>query len=600
MQSELVVISTVVEVEYDGYMKFSIRLSPTGTSVREGFDVKADCMKRHIDKLWLEIPLKSNIAKFVHNSGWPIGAKSEELKENKSQLFPVNWYGNDECGLGIYFESDQNWRSFKREEAVECIFCDDNRILRYHLLDSAPKCWEKEDTLRPTSDARGTERTPVFFEFALQATPIKKFDETQVRNHIVHIDCFEKIYIPYSDFLMGKVNDMDDTIVMDKLKSGNVNILTLHQAWNPIQGYWKLDKKHTERLKLIVDEAHKRGIKVMLYFCDSLSTLRPEGEDFMLRNAHFHWYHIPDISFYRTPPQRIYRTCTKSEELFDTLIAGMSEAIENFNVDGIYLDSATIPWGCTNEKHGCGYIDEYNKLHPTYPVHATHSSMQRMYEEITGRLGKPIHIHAYNSFFPAALGYSDTTWNGEQVAFGCGSDTEAIIASFTQGFMRTEMTGRNIGVNCQMLAYELPDKSWDFKKALSVCVPYGIYPRPNSVYGPLDVMIPLWKALDTFDPATCQWHPFWQEGTGAYCNNETIKISSYSNDALRILIVANPSTEKLDNVSITLTDCQFNQMIYSSDSDSNITVYDGKIEADLPPFTTLLVECKLMVTSKNS
>ncbi|MDD5603828.1 MAG: DUF6067 family protein [Eubacteriales bacterium] len=381
----------------------------------------------------------------------------------------------------------------------------------------------------------------------MQAKPIKPFYEEYIEQNIVHIDCFSKIYIDYSDFLLGPVSDKDHQIVMDRLKEKGVNILTLHEKWIDIEGYWKASPLRAEQTLKIVEEAHKRGIKVMAYFCSSISTLRPESEDYIERNAHIDGNGNYVISHYRQPPQRTIRVCGNGREVYRDLTDGMQEAADRFGFDGVYMDSADIPWECTNAKHGCGYEDQFGLRRPTYPISALREEFMEIYERFSAQ-GKIVHLHSYSAFIPAVHAFCDMYWNGEQLHF---SKMYGELTNTPLEFIKTECLGRNIGVPCQFLAYEMGDK-WNFEMALSLTAVHGIYPRPNDVNHPLDVMSQVWRVLHEFDVAHSEWLPYWEGGgLPVTAGDSNVLISAYIKGNDILAVIANPNDKAAENIRLS-------------------------------------------------
>lgn len=544
MQSRFAVISAVITVDYDGCIQYDLRLSTRADSVRAGFDAAPDAGKRIVDRLWLEIPLKKEHVPFAHhNESYYSGA----AKDGSRPFTPISWFGSDKRGLEICFESDEHWNPAEKACAMETVSDETSRTVRFRLLDDQPKRWQKE--------APGTNRgifvTPIHYGFSLTATPVKPCEEAWLlREHIIHVDCFDRINTEYLKFFTSPVSETNPTIVLDHLKNKGVTTLTLHQKWNPVQGWWKLGSRDSERIHTLVEEAHRRGIKVVFYFCNTLSTLRPEKEDYMLRNAHVNTAGKPVISFYRTPPQRTYRSCANGPELFRDFTAGMAEFVCEYNADGVYIDSANIPWACANAAHGCGWTDEDGVRHATYPIRAMRESFRRIWEEIHERLGKSVQIHPHNSFIPSVWAYGDLVWTAEAIALGKKTNTQAIIDAFSEDVIRTEFCGRNVGVPCQILAYDLPDGSWTIRSALAVTAPYGVYPRPVNIHSSLDVMAKIWRVLDEIEAGGCTFHPFYEGNVGAVCTHPAVRISAYEKDGVQVLLVSNPTAESIENVCI--------------------------------------------------
>lgn len=256
MQSRFAVISTVITIDYDGCMTYDMKLATRSDSVRVGFDAAPDTAKRIVDRLWLEIPMKKEHSVFErHSEPYRSGAS----EDTSFSFTPISWFGDDNRGLEVCFESNENWNPYDENSAMEIFSDDKTQTFRVRFLDSQPKLWERE----AGGSDRGIYVTPINFSFSLTATPIKPCDEAWLlREHIIHVDCFDRIETEYLKYFTSKTSDTDDTIVLDRLMEKGVTTLTIHQKWNRVQGWWKLGRYDSERIHKLIDEAHKRGIKI--------------------------------------------------------------------------------------------------------------------------------------------------------------------------------------------------------------------------------------------------------------------------------------------------------------------------------------------------
>ena len=593
METDLFIISSVVTVDYDGYINFSFKLSPMGANVREGFDVSFDRQLRIIDSLHLEVPMVKEIAILNHKSATDTGRYNGAAQEEFSYLKPVNWFGCEKAGLGIYIESTENWQPKDRRRSMETFVDGESYVIRFHILDSMPMAWNYEYLMKysdsefaNTKDAGKFTLPPLSYSLSIQATPVKPFDNSFLKEHIIHIDCFERIECEYTKYFLETKAKNTDMCILDYLKSKGVTVISLHQKWNRIQGYWNLGPNDSKRIKQLIDEIHKRDMKVIFYFCNTISTLRPVTDKYIQENRQLNADGRPVTSFYRTPPQRSIRTCANGPDLFNDFTKGMAEFVREYNADGVYIDTANVPWHCTNESHGCGYRDLFGVLHATYPVEGMRRAFRHIYEEIHHKLGKEVHIHPHDSFMPSVYAYGDLFWGGEYIALKHKTDSEAIINEFKPELIRTILTGKNVGVPGQLLVYELPNKTWDFQKAMSIIAPYGVYMRPVEIYSSLDYMRGIWQALDKFKVWECELNPFYQGNTGAECDNENVMISSYESDDEFVLVATNPGEKSLKNVKIS---CR-----YPLDTEliSGYTYSSQNEGVDFEPYDTKFIRCK--------
>ena len=209
-----------------------------------------------------------------------------------------------------------------------------------------------------------------------------------------------------------------------------------------------------------------------------------------------------------------------------------------------------------------------------------------LYEEIHEKMGKTIQIHPWSAFIPSLLAYGDLYWAGEAVALKHKTDTQAIINALNEEMFRSEFSGKNIGVPCQFLAYNLPDDSWNFRTATSLCASFGIYPRPIDVHTTLDRMSHIWNVLDRFDAKECAFHPFYEGNVKAISNCDKIRISSYEKEDTFVLVITNPNMEDVSGVTVISDYPAVRELMHGR-------LIEGKsFTVDMPAFETLFVECK--------
>ncbi len=531
MQSEQFIINTCFKLSYDGCMQTDIKLMPRGMTVAQAYGMEE--IKKpgyRIGKLILEIPLRKSAelyhmfpnGKIIDGDGevtvpFSMTSCSGELPKSVSWLpfRPILWFGNEKRGLCIFSESDENMQPRDVYHVNEIIDVEnsDTRLLRIHLLDSHPKKWGAV----PTGKAPNYVYTPLSFSLGFEATPIKPFPKNPALHNALHIDCFKKIEGDYAPYLAG---DFGGENGYDRMKRLGVSTLILHEKWNKMQNFPYLSEPTANRLKEIISQCHRRGIKVIPYFGYELSSLSPlwsETRDEALRRE-------PDGSigggWWRVPPQRDYILCYKSS-FKDIFVEGIRSLIEEYHFDGIYLDTTLNAGGCTNELHGCGYIDSEGKRKPTYPILAIRDLLRRLYE-IVEPLGGIINYHSYACCNIPAMGFTHLGWNGESIQLKLLNEG---AKSLPLDYFRAEYMGRNFGIPQELIAYENRPK-WTFEQATAFSVIHGILPRPNNIEGPLEFMSEIWKIFDKFPIDKSEWI-LYNENDEITTGNDAVKCSFY-------------------------------------------------------------------------
>ncbi len=552
MQSDKFIINIAYNIEYDGYCKVSVKLMPRGHTVAEEFGL-ANTQKAQfkLERLWLEIPLKEKSSEMYHiypiaditdDSGKIYKKKdfdtcSGELGKGNYRLpfETILWLGDDEKGISVILPSDENIQPMDGNAFIEIDRKDGERVLRYRLLDSPPIKWEKFKS-NPQS------AYVISFSMGIQVTPVKPLPDKTFPHNALHIDCFKKIEGNYIDFLSNPVKEGDTEIGYDRIKRLGVNTLILHEKWNDIQNYPYLTEFSSNQLKTIINECHARGIKVIPYFGYEISSLAPDfdeiDKDVIVINEHGN----ADGGWWRVPPQRDYPVCYNSSYRH-TFVNGIKELIEKYRFDGVYIDGTIYPRKCINESHGCGYIGADGKRHGTYPIDGIRQTLKELYAVIEP-IGGIINFHSNACNF-AAMAFTHLDWAGESIQFKLVKEG---ASDLPLDFLRAEYGGRNFGVQMEMIVYE-NRPIWRFEQAMALGMVHGIFPRPNDIGEPLELMSKVWEITNVFPVDKSAWLPYWKNDDNFF-NTDKIKVSEFRYidvcaERQSLIIASNLSGEKV-------------------------------------------------------
>lgn len=552
------IVNTALSVDFDGYCAMDLKIMPRGRTVAEVFGVAQEKKNEFsLDKLWLEIPLKKEYVSLFHYfpanpipsfENENLGFKSSSVCMSRaipcSMKFPFKpllWVGNENQGLCWCADSDENWEPADPNSAIEIIDGKDEVLLRFHFIDSTAKAWQPIPG-RP----KNYTYPPLSFKMGIQATPVKPFAENPYKEKILHIDCFKKILEEYDDFLANPVVEGSNENGYDRMQRLGVTTLLIHEKWNKVQNYWELSEPTKKLAKTVVAECHKRGIKVIPYFGYEISTLNPKYSEYATSRRQ-----EPSGPYaggwYRKPNQRAYCVCFHSQYAKD-MAEGVKKLTEDYDFDGIYLDSTLYPSACVNTDHGCGYTDLNGQLRPTYPITPLRSFMKNLYEYFEP-LGKMVTPHLSNCCNIPALSFSHLNWDGEHSQAYINANG---IEKIPLDYMRTEYSARNFGIPYEFLAYTF--ENWSFEDSLSIGLIHGMLSRPNDIGKPLEIMAPIWKAVDSFPMVGSTWHPYWENGL--LPEDSKIKISYYKaqNNEEFLVFVSNPTDSNDQITTIQLTE----------------------------------------------
>ena len=565
MRSEAITIDVVSTVEFDGYTNIVLSAMPrTHTLYEDKAYGRQKPTNWSLDQLWVEIPLKKAYAKnfhyFPNRDGEPTPtfygksipnnrvASSREIPSSMSMPFmPILYVGDETRGFCFAADDAKNWQPKYVNKAMEIIDGEEEVIVRLHLTDSYPLSW-----LRPNGDPKRSASLPLTFNFNFQFTPVKPFPENPYKEKILHIDCFNgKIPIEYNDYLAGEVVEGSGENCYDRMKRLGVTTLILHEKWNPVQNCWIIGEDTTRRTSEIVKECHSRGIKVIPYFGYELSTLSPywyskseEWINMIAPNT------AKDFSWYRKPNQRARHMCSGSE-FNEYLCEGIKKVIEDFDFDGLYIDTFCIPYGCYNEKHGCGFVDVYGNKQRTFPISRVREFCREIFRFFEER-GGCFNPHISSCCNIPAYSFMHMNWDGEDVQWYVATRGEESIDALTPDYIRTEYIGRNFGVVHELIAYTF--NNWSFEDSMTISLVHGILPRPNVITEPLELMSPIWKAIDDFGIEGSEFKPYWL--THVDCGSEKTQISYYEKDGKRLGFISNMSNNDNDNIDFKLSETQ--------------------------------------------
>ncbi len=579
MQSARFVFNTTLTTEYDGMMDWHLTVATQGRSVAQFFGLaESDTAPRELTRLRLEIPLKRHAAISYQYAPQAEALIDGAIPDTSPALYAAGaiptkslslpfihqlFVGNDRKGFSVFFESDQDWEIEDEHRAIECITEKDAVVIRIHLLDCEPYVW------RDKGEDGGIGLMPLSFRIGMQVTPIKPFPKNPYEEHNMHIDCFKKILQPYEEFLFSPFEDSAETAI-DRMARLGVNTLYIHEKWNDIQNSPFLTSDTAARLKRIVSEAHKRGMKVIPYFGYEMSTLSPiyaeKAEEFLCSDVVWHWY--------RFPWQRAPQVCQNSGWQ-DVFVENVERLMDEFGFDGLYLDSIYPTRACRNEKHGCGYRDHNGVLHPTYPVFAVRNLMKRLCAIVEKRSGR-ICSHTFGVFPVTTMAFSHVMWEGESLQTLL---MKGALNSVPEAHYRAVYTGRNLGIPVNMLCYSNPP-AWTFREAMANTLPFGIIPKPVDTGEPLEDVSRLWKILDAFDIEHAVFKPYFE--SNILLSTEDVRLSCYETEDALLCLAANMKREPRKGVTVTLPNTAKN--VVDAESGSVLTENADRITLDFDSF----------------
>lgn len=511
-------LSGQIRLEYDGMMRVDLKLVPK-TPVR-------------LESLALEIPVKSAHAKYYYyypdrSGSWTAHRPGAVPAAGVTMPFnPTIWLGDDERGLQWFAESDQNWLPADVKQAVQIKPQGEMTVLRLDLIG-------QPITLDPNAKnlvvGNGQPVGQLAYTCGLQATPIKPRDRDawDLRSTTLYAGVYSAME-PGPKAADGRPGKSQ----LDIMQENGVKSLSL-MDWTDIL-CWN-QATEPEKLHKFVQECHKRGIQVMVYFGFQVSDAAPEFDQYLEDAANWfeprpYSYEYGLDNYAPRPVETVYRVCYQSLWQ-DFVVAGAAKLMDDYGLDGVYCDGTTLPLPCYNGHHGCGHHDGQGNWKPTYTIFASHRFARRLYTAIRARNPKG-QVNLHNSAFMVApsIGWATSLWDGEHL-YAPGM---TMIERLPLDMFRAEFMGRNWGVPQEFLEYSLPG---DFRAKWGLTLLHDVPTRP---YG-ADVQLPyasaIWRLMDRFGRKQATWRPYWANADLVTAEPAEVYVSLYRHPKNGVLLV---------------------------------------------------------------
>lgn len=519
--------------------------------------VRVDCAFRarreiSVERIRLELPFRGAAARYLYTfpGRWG-GATNAGAFTGRRRCLPFRpylWMGDEERGLGWFAESDDRWFSTgsarDRARAIEIERLTPGRgsaatvRATLHLArvpvtlrpggeegspftgvgqESAPPAWQAAEALR--------------YSFGLQATPVKSVDRDAWDHRIFCIGQQTPGFSPRLEVSDG---------LLDTLVAAGVRTVVVFEHWADAEGYVRTP--HADALKRIVASCRGRGLKVLLYFGFLISDIAPEWPSVGKDCLKIPKGGYPVYAYSPQPTQGAWIVCLQSSWQ-DLLVDGIARALEEFGVDGVYLDGTELPFACANTEHGCGRLAPDGAVVPTYPLYAARTAMRRIYAAVRSRRRDGlVNVHNSTCMTMPTLGWATSYWDGEQFqGAGSGADVGAMLPLDA---FRAEFMGRQWGVAPEFL---LAGKAYTFAQACAFSLLHDVPVRPNDPGADLSLMAAIWRAVEAFGRTGAEWLPYWRNRDAARTGPSGVLASLYRRPEHGVLaVLSNLGREAVD------------------------------------------------------
>jgi hypothetical protein len=505
-------LAGTIAVEFDGIIRTDLVLSGPPDVTLDHFSVS--------------IPVKAEHARYrYHFPGrWNSTANARALSADgwASTFVPYVWLGDEERGFAWFAETDEHWLPTDNPRAIEITREGETAVLRVNVI-SSPVVLEQ----------------PLALTFGFQATPVKEVIEDAWDYRIYH----------HGAYGMEKPAPAPDSDVaestLDRVAALGVRTIIFHSDWADIQNY--TSTPHVEELHRLVDACHERGLRLLLYFGYEMSDIAPEYPVYSEECLVF-----PKAGgFVREEPRQTPHVVCYNSHWQEFMASGIARTLDEFGVDGVYLDGMYMPWitGCANEHHGCGYRRPDGTLRPTFAIFAHRQMAKRVYNIVKSHEPDGL-INAHNSLtmIMPGLGFATSSFDGEQLAYiDPGPDIRDLIPLDA---FRAEFMGRQWGVPAEFLSYGRP---YTYDQALAFSLLHDVPVRARiDLEGSLQTEAALWRAMDDIGRHEAEWLPYWSNQDVARVTPEECRASIYNRGPLGALVILSNLDDEPAQARLTL------------------------------------------------
>ena len=541
-------IEAELTVEFDGFMWYSLKLSPENNAVQ-------------IDSLCLEIPMREKFATLFNTYGQGTVNKKRRLyyeatphgRAEPGMKFPFYAFfflGCEEGGLQYCCESERFWNT--RKNPIRLEKHGESVILKVDFID------------------RKTElKQVVKFEFGIMPAPVRYFERggkfwstnslcwygfsnnTQKPKHFRPKESFEKFNNRVVKKWLAPISG--NRHCADRYRKYKVKLCSVY-GWNPFFG-----------APLGPDNLFDKKFRAMI---EATRKICPDMKITPYTGWGVNEYAIPQFSSFgkemtRRPfaPSRwnTFMQCPASS-YNDYFVDAVARMIRKYGVDGVYLDSTGNVPCCNRTGHGCGYFDKEGKLHGTYPVRATRNLMKRLYKLTHGELIENgiIYLHMGPPLLLPIASFSDVIITNEPGI----SYWRNLRDIGLEKFRSTSLSSTNGLALLQAWHYWMEKHDITSNQFLGYVLLHGEFPRTSPVgllnYGNRyqqpgydKKRYPfrhVYAFMDKYaDGGKCEFYPYWNNSKYLSASPKSVYGSFYVNHLGRIfLILCNLDKQKVE------------------------------------------------------
>ncbi|MCD6220775.1 hypothetical protein J7K25_01270 [bacterium] len=491
-----------IHIEYDGLIRIDWVITPL-----KPLDV---------EYLTLEIPISDSYCKYFYYP-WVRGVRDNSGAIREKIVLPSSshyiWLGDEERGLAWFYVSDEGWLPYDRTDKIVVSHQNGKVVLKVNILENT------------------TLSSPLKSIMGLQATPVKPLPKNYRTSALWRKHHWRGGPFHWDNSPVSRKEPYN--FDLDRIQKAGVKALIMHAYW--AYGMSRPEPFNPKDFKRFVSEAHKKGIKVVVYFM-------PWGI----------YPNCPEAQMFKDEwcltgtgwsgggkggrPDMCVVGHRMTESFIDYLTYGIKRLIENYDIDGVYYDGY-LPSLSTSGKL-LTYLDEKGVgtapselktekgSRPYYDIFETREFGKRVYTLFkTMKKDSIIDQHSTGGGLIMPLcSFVDSHWNGEYFA---NRNKWPSLDMF-----RAEFMGEQWGIVPELLSYG------HFRTCLAYALIHDVSVR-GQILGDLPIRSKIWKIFDDFDINRAKFYPYWSNSSFVKSSNPAAKVSFYKSEKGIILIVSN-------------------------------------------------------------
>jgi hypothetical protein len=530
-------VSALCTFDYDGLMKVDLTLAPAAAAVEAPV----------LDRVWLEIPVRPDVATLFHAVGEQLRAnpageipagrgvvwQSRSLQQpHLDNFIPYLWVGGEERGICWAADWDKDWVHAATNSAVELLREADAVTIRVNFI-SQPIALT----------------APRTFTFGLHASPVKPLPaDWRQRVFDFHYPGRGRYPLlqPWSvgfHYSWGSVYplDQDFSLVRELAEATRHSFDPFGPPPNPgeydpralIAGWQKKVLGHDPAIAADALRAElefgfhcARGLalrqppgKLIYYTCMCYGTLTPEkasfADEWLGQEGQMH----------------------SSDSWVDLAVWSADRMLE-CGMGGIYLDNAFL-LAKYNWPLGEGYVDEQGTVHPSFGIWRQRAHVRRLATMMCDKGREPLlWVHMTNANLLPVLSFAQANLSWEWKAGS--SDFQD---RFTPDYVRAESIGRQAGTIPIVLGQVegIPTDSAEYvrvtRTALALALPHEIFFYGGTFHCPTALQARDIIAAFRDEPGTTAY-PYWEKGAVLQTSGNLL-VTAYRHQGELLLVIGN-------------------------------------------------------------